>query len=41
MFKEEVIQICSNISIVQEILLQTGTYRIKRMVFFLKLREMW
>ena len=33
MFKEEVIQICSNISIVQEILLQTGTYRIKRMDF--------
>ena len=33
MFKEEVIQICSNISLVQEILLQTGTYRIKRMDF--------
>ena len=34
MFKEEVIQICSKyISIVQEILLQNGTYRIKRMDF--------
>lgn len=41
MFKEEVIQICSNISIVQEILLQTGTYRnYKENVFFLKLGEM-
>ena len=34
MFKEEVIQICSKyISIVQEILFQNGTYRIKRMDF--------
>lgn len=33
MFKEEVIQIYSIISIVQEILLQTGIYRIKRMDF--------
>ena len=34
MFEEEVIQICSKyISIVQEILLQNGTYRIKRMDF--------